>query len=404
MSAVARACFLTVALLLLAAACGANPRPAVVDVAEAPVSAAPVSAAEPVSAATPAATTPVANPDTDAAGVDAEPPPWTADPARGEVEPAPAEVVVFEASDDAPPTVAGGVFAAPWSAEVVTRVNSDGTWTLEASGVPDHEIDHLVAVRSDDGNGRGSVIENPTERQDFVVRLPLEPRLAEEITTVRRGPVGVLVSGAALFGPAIRDGEPVVARNFEVGGAYFLDACNGHAGERGTYHYHGVPYCITDAVDRGGTHSTMIGVALDGFPVYGPRDVDGASPIGLDECSGHVGPTPEFPQGTYHYHLTEQAPYGVGCLRGAVQPLDRAGTRAEPSAPAEPAEPSEPAAASEDHEGSDGEPVERPARPDRERDALRAPAPDRERVDDRERERVDRADRDRPGRPRGDAG
>src|ERR1051326_7032907 len=29
----------------------------------------------------------------------------------------------------------------------------------------------------------------------------------------------------------------------------------------------------------------------------------------LDECNGRFGPTTEYPQGTYHYYLTEEFPY-----------------------------------------------------------------------------------------------
>ncbi|MDE0803579.1 MAG: YHYH protein [Acidimicrobiales bacterium] len=65
----------------------------------------------------------------------------------------------------------------------------------------------------------------------------------------------------------------------------------------------------------------MIGALLDGFPIYGNKDVDGASITSdeLDECSGHVGPTPEFPDGIYHHHLTEDAnPYSIDCYHGEV--------------------------------------------------------------------------------------
>jgi len=31
---------------------------------------------------------------------------------------------------------------------------------------------------------------------------------------------------------------------------------------------------------------------------------------------GHVGPTPEFPQGLYHYHIVSAPPYIAGCFRG----------------------------------------------------------------------------------------
>lgn len=40
----------------------------------------------------------------------------------------------------------------------------------------------------------------------------------------------------------------------------------------------------------------------------------------LDECSCHFGPTPEFPEGIYHYHLTaDEAPYSVDFYHGEIE-------------------------------------------------------------------------------------
>ena len=84
------------------------------------------------------------------------------------------------------------------------------------------------------------------------------------------------------------------------------------------YHYHGVPYCITDELDTDGEHSVLIGYLLDGFPIYGPQDMNGEEPTDLDECNGHFGPTPEFPEGIYHYHTTETPTYVPECYSGIV--------------------------------------------------------------------------------------
>lgn len=49
----------------------------------------------------------------------------------------------------------------------------------------------------------------------------------------------------------------------------------------------------------------MIGIALDGYPIYGGRDVNGkvVDVTTLDACNGITSPTPEFPNGAYHYVL-----------------------------------------------------------------------------------------------------
>ena len=77
----------------------------------------------------------------------------------------------------------------------------------------------------------------------------------------------------------------------------------------GTYHIEPV-YLTAQGSSR------LLGVLLDGFPVYGTRDAGGAIPAGLDNCNGHVGATPEFPQGIYHYHIVAAPPYIAGCFRG----------------------------------------------------------------------------------------
>lgn len=78
---------------------------------------------------------------------------------------------------------------------------------------------------------------------------------------------------------------------------------------------------MTETVDGSGTHSFMIGVLLDGFPIYGPQGVGGriVTNADLDQCSGHAGPTPELSTGIDHYHLTTtEAPYSIDCYRGGV--------------------------------------------------------------------------------------
>src|ERR1035437_4487735 len=72
-----------------------------------------------------------------------------------------------------------------------------------------------------------------------------------------------------------------------------------------TWHAHGVPNCVTSQVDTGTGPSHIIGIVLDGFPIYGGRDINGnpVSTSQLDACNGITSPTPEFPGGGYHYVL-----------------------------------------------------------------------------------------------------
>jgi hypothetical protein len=112
------------------------------------------------------------------------------------------------------------------------------------------------------------------------------------------------------------------------------DQCAGHADAAGVYHYRTTPgdnagthfktrnqefsYCSSlttfMAAEDESQHSPLIGFALDGIPLYGPRDVDGKLPTDLDTCNGHTDIEHPF----YHYHATSNYPYTVGCFRGCV--------------------------------------------------------------------------------------
>ena len=79
----------------------------------------------------------------------------------------------------------------------------------------------------------------------------------------------------------------------------FLDSCNGLPTPMGAYHCHALPTCVTAAVDKSGGTSHLIGIAFDGYPIYGDRAFDGAKVTAdqLDDCSGITSATPEFPGG-----------------------------------------------------------------------------------------------------------
>jgi hypothetical protein len=102
----------------------------------------------------------------------------------------------------------------------------------------------------------------------------------------------------------------------------FLDQCDSHSNGN-TWHAHGNPNCVTAQVDSATGPSHLIGIALDGFPIYGGRDIDGniVSVAQLDACNGIASPTPEFPSGAYHYVLpigvtTKYA--SINCFSGTV--------------------------------------------------------------------------------------
>ena len=90
----------------------------------------------------------------------------------------------------------------------------------------------------------------------------------------------------------------------------------------GQYHYHGLPKCVTKQVDTATGPSHIIGIAFDGYPIYGDRDIAGKqlTSTDLDSCNGITSPTPEFPHGVYHYVLLDvaDASSSIRCFTGTV--------------------------------------------------------------------------------------
>lgn len=231
-----------------------------------------------------------------------------------------------------------GLDAAQWGDNVTITV-SDGSFRFESDGIPNHELPDQFLVPQE-GNFTPPVGEDEVTATDTsvaVVESPVDqtitltPTYIDETTDTPLGIIGVTISGAQLFNDYEDQDRSFVAvdDNFSVDGVFFVDSCNGHplalaadGTGQGQYHYHGIPYCLTDVIDVEGEHSSILGFLVDGFPFYGPQDEGGISITSddLDACSGHVGPTPEFPEGIYHYHITEdRSPYTVDCYHGEVE-------------------------------------------------------------------------------------
>jgi hypothetical protein len=225
-----------------------------------------------------------------------------------------------------------GIKAAKWGENITITLGKD-SFRYVSKGLPNHEMpDQYVVPKgnnqppfSGDDDSNFEVVDT----KDFVKETPIDiiitlnPVYSEEVTQTELGMIGVIISGSRLFNDYENPQRTVVAIDDQhrIGSAAFLDDCNAHPLQSGHgYHYHGVPECIRNA-GAPGNHSPIIGVLLDGFPVYGKKGEAGKEMTNatLDECSGHFGPTPEFPQGIYHYHLTsDKAPYSIDCFHGDV--------------------------------------------------------------------------------------
>ena len=231
-------------------------------------------------------------------------------------------------------STAEAVAAAPWAENVQITIDGDVV-RYQSDGLPDHAVPDRFVVPADgnqppfsgDATSDFIIVDTAEFLQSDPVDelITLTPRYSDTTTDTPLGIIGVALSGARIFNDYETPNRSVVALddNLQIDGASFVDACNAHPLQSGlSYHYHGVPFCITKAVDTQGQHSAMIGLLLDGFPVYGPQGPSGTlmSNSDLDACSGHREATPEFPDEIYHYHLTiDEAPYSIDCFHGVVE-------------------------------------------------------------------------------------
>jgi hypothetical protein len=204
-----------------------------------------------------------------------------------------------------PGTSASGIYAQFQSSVTVSIEGS--TAVLRSNGTPDHPSPYWgVGKPLYETPSQGMQVNpNLIATQNLVLRVPTSPSVGTASDTPL-GPMGLAVNGVAIFNQYAAGRSPL------AGEIVTFDRYNGHPAPGGVYHYHVEPLWLTS--NHG--PSSLIGVLLDGFPVYGPREIDGALPSGLDSCNGHTHATPDVPAGIYHYHVTSAPPYISGCYRG----------------------------------------------------------------------------------------
>jgi hypothetical protein len=152
---------------------------------------------------------------------------------------------------------------------------------------------------------------NSIQSQSFTYSLDGTPTYGEQ--TCLGGQVGVMLTGVSLFNGFDAGGR-------DAGAWEVQDSCSGHPEKTGTYHYHTLSACIKDI-----SIHTVIGFALDGFPITGPQ-VEKSNILtttDLDECHGLTSQIVLEGKSVsmYHYVMTQDFPYSVSCFRGkAIQP------------------------------------------------------------------------------------
>jgi len=151
---------------------------------------------------------------------------------------------------------------------------------------------------------------NNISTQNLTYTLPLDPTYSTTPYCMG-GEVGIMLTGVALFNGFDAEGR-------DAGAWEVQDGCSGHPEKDGKYHYHTLSSCIKDT-----NIHTVIGFALDGYPITGPKLANGSvlTTTDLDECHGIVSAIQldGKAQTIYHYVMTQDFPYSVSCFR--AQPI-----------------------------------------------------------------------------------
>lgn len=236
--------------------------------------------------------------------------------------------------------------AVNWGSNMTVTFPSTCTMTIKTTGVPSYHAAYYLApvttgtVVATTGSGlKLGMIAYTSIASGLgasTTSYNICPAKAASTTTTNMGSIGMMISGVAMFNAYEATGTVAVSDNVsytftDTAGnsqtASFLDDCSGHsnggASASATWHYHAVPTCVTSLVDTATGPSHLIGIALDGFPIYGGRDINGnvIDVAKLDACNGITSATPEFPDGKYHYVLpigvtTKQS--SLPCYSGTV--------------------------------------------------------------------------------------
>ena len=254
----------------------------------------------------------------------------------------------------------------------VSFSKKNGKLSIKANGIPNHQVGQFP--------NRGNPHAIKEQRYSFAFEQnPVANPISQPLHNVSKNnykgppniPFGIAVNGV-IFDPGTAEfwkGDLNSGWNYcALGGAVRLglDENHAHVQPSGTYHYHGMPVGLLDQINlHAEKHSPLVGWAADGYPIYAlygyaekgskkiikhtssfrlkfgerpnPPDGPGGKYDGafvqdyvyekgigtLDECNGCFTETPEFPDGTYAYFITEKWPVIPCAFRANPEILPR---------------------------------------------------------------------------------
>ncbi len=153
--------------------------------------------------------------------------------------------------------------------------------------------------------GDGSTINKQDLNYTYIFPIKTEVTFPTEITHPQI--IGIAINGVPLMATKTMDS----IKNS-------LDAEFGKPNSKGGYHYHAAPPSLIKDKTK------LIGIALDGFPIYGPHEQNTSHvPADLDRCRGHIGFADKLFGTVYHYHVKpfsltkkDTSDLFIGCFSG----------------------------------------------------------------------------------------
>ncbi|MDW3209595.1 MAG: YHYH protein [Reichenbachiella sp.] len=180
--------------------------------------------------------------------------------------------------------------------------------TITAKDLPDHKSMYYDAendlYEDYDEPNNNDFKKNPNTigEQNLVYKIPRYPAEASVKETTPMGSMGVAINSVSIFNQEAAPGDDILDE------LNTFDQYEGHpAGTE--YHYHIEPVWLTQ-FRANADNEALVGILLDGFPVYGTHE-DGVQVTNddLNDYHGHFGVTDDFPNGIFHYHITDDLPW-----------------------------------------------------------------------------------------------
>lgn len=194
-----------------------------------------------------------------------------------------------------------------WQQQISNVIQGDKR-VISTNNLPDHVTGTYPVAASDPAYAYDRN-PNSIKAQSLTYNLAASPAYLDAPKCMG-GEVGVMLTGSALFNGFDAGGR-------DAGAWEIQDGCEGHPQASGIYHYHTLSSCIKDT-----SVSTVIGFALDGFPITGPKVGEGnyLTTDDLDECHGIVSDISldSKKTKTYHYVMTQDFPYSASCFRATA--------------------------------------------------------------------------------------